>query len=82
MWWLSTTLGQLVSQTLTYKVIAERLKKVMPCIIAPSQSAFIEGRQVLDPILVANEVVEDYRAKKKKGWKLKLDMEKAFDQVE
>ena len=36
-----------ISLTLTYKEIAklfaERLKKVMPYIIAPTQSAFIEG---------------------------------------
>lgn len=42
----------------------------------------IEDRQILDPILIANEVVEDYRAKKKKGWLLKLDMEKAFNRVD
>lgn len=54
----------------------------MPSIIAPTQSAFIEGRQILDPILIANEVVEEYRAKKKKGWILKLDLEKAFDRVD
>lgn len=36
----------------------------------------------LDPVLVANELVEDYRAKKKKGSLLKIDLEKAFDQVD
>ena len=57
--------------TLAYKVVAkvlsERLKQVMDAIISPTQSAFIEGRQILDPILIANEAVEDYRAKRKKG---------------
>ena len=53
----------------------------MTCIIALSQSTFIEGRQILDPILVANEAVEDYQTKKNKGWILKLDMEKAFNWV-
>lgn len=72
--------------TLVYKlvamVLAERLKKVMPRIIAPTQSAFIWGRQILDPVLIANEVVEEYKIKKKKGWMLKLDLKKAFDCVD
>lgn len=57
------------------KVLAERLKKVMSCVISPYQCAFIEGRQILDSILIANEVME-YRSKKKKGWILKLGLEK------
>lgn len=54
----------------------------MPSIISPIQSAFIGGRQILDPVLIDNEVVEEYRVKKKKGWILKLDLEKAFDRVD
>ena len=41
----------------------------------------IRDSQILDPILIANEVVKDYRARKKKGWILKIDLEKAFDWV-
>lgn len=63
------------------KVLAERIRKVIPCIISSTQSAFIGARQILDLLLVANEVVEYYRAKKKKSWILKLDIEKAVDQV-
>lgn len=36
----------------------------MHCIIDPTQSTFVEGRQILDPILIANEAVEDYISKK------------------
>ena len=64
------------------KVLVERLKKVMLDIISPSQSAFIGGRQITDLVLVANEIVEEYQSKKKKGWILKLDLEKAFDRVD
>lgn len=64
------------------KVLAERLKRVLPSTISINQSAFIEGRSILDPILIANESVEDYKARKKSGWLLKLDFEKAFDKVD
>lgn len=57
--------------TSTYKIIskllAERFKKVMPSIISNSHSAFIGGRKILDPVLIANEAVEDYKTRKKKG---------------
>ena len=53
----------------------------MDSIVSPSQSAFIEGRQILDSVLIAHEAVEDYHAKKKRGWILKL-LEKAFDRAE
>ena len=36
----------------------------------------------MNPILIANEAVEEYRAKKKKGWILKLDLEQDFDRVD
>ena len=49
------------------KDTTERLKKVMPSIIAPTQSGFLEGCQILDSILIANKVVEEYKIRKKKG---------------
>lgn len=71
--------------TSTYKIMAkvhiERLKKVISSTISMNQSSFIEGRQ-LDPLLIVNEVVKYYRIKKKRGWYLKLDLEKAFDKVD
>uniref|UniRef100_A0A803QD85 Reverse transcriptase zinc-binding domain-containing protein n=1 Tax=Cannabis sativa TaxID=3483 RepID=A0A803QD85_CANSA len=42
----------------------------------------MEGRQILDSVLMANEAVEDYRSRGKKGFVLKINFEKAYDRVE
>lgn len=47
-----------------------------------TQGAFVRNRQILDAVLVANEVVDETRMKKKKGLVFKIDFEKAYDHVE
>ena len=39
------------------------------------------GRQILDVVLVANEVIEDYTRRNKEGMVFKIDFEKAYDNV-
>ena len=67
------------------KVLANRLKKVLPAIVHESQSGFVPGRLNSANILVAYECFH-YLRKKKKGKMgflgLKLDMSKAYDRVE
>jgi len=63
------------------KVLAGRLKEVLPAIIDESQSAFIRTRSLVDSVLLANEVVEDLRRKGNSGLCLNVDFEKAYDSV-
>ncbi|KAJ9553900.1 hypothetical protein OSB04_017945 [Centaurea solstitialis] len=50
------------------KVLAQRLKKVIANVISEPQSAFIKNRNILDGMLIANEVVDFVRNKRRKGW--------------
>ena len=67
------------------KVVANRLKGILPDIISPAQSAFILGCLMTDNILIAYEATH-YIQKRKKGKDgyaaIKLDMSKAYDRVE
>lgn len=64
-----------------YKVPFDQIREVLPCTVSRYQSAFVEGRQILDATLVANEVVEEARRKGTRGVVFKLDFEKACDRV-
>ena len=63
------------------KVLANRLRKVLPSVIDVNQFAFLEGRGLLDNVLVANEIVDFLKKEKKSRVMVKVDFEKAYDSV-
>ncbi|GKC29214.1 RNA-directed DNA polymerase, eukaryota, reverse transcriptase zinc-binding domain protein [Tanacetum coccineum] len=63
------------------KILAKRVKRVIGKIIGEVQNAFIEGRYILDGVLIANETMEFLKQKKMKGIIFKVDFEKAYDSI-
>ena len=63
------------------KVLSRRLCKAIHETISSSQGAFVGGRQILDAVLIANEVVDEKRSEEE-GIVFKIDFEKAYDHVD
>eukprot|EP00253_Pinus_taeda_P010995 PITA_10995 len=66
-------LGQEILET----VEESRLKQK----IWPEQTGFVEGRQILDGLVVTQEMIHSLNQKKQRGMMIKLDLSKAYDRL-
>ena len=63
------------------KVLANRLKRVMHSLINRAQNAFVDGRWIMDAFLLVNEVIDTILKRKERGILCKMNIEKAYDQI-
>ncbi|RVX10323.1 putative ribonuclease H protein [Vitis vinifera] len=63
------------------KVLSGHLRGVLHETIHSTQGAFVQGRQILDAVLMANEIVDEKRRSREEGVVFKIDFEKAYDHV-
>lgn len=64
------------------KLLVHRLKPILPDLILPNQTAFVQGRLLVENTVLAAEVVQGYhRNKGAKRIAIKVDIAKAFDTI-
>lgn len=62
-------------------MLVARLKKVLPHLISPGQSAFLLGRLIQDDVLLLNGMVDLAKKRTDESLFFKVDFEKAYDSV-
>jgi len=63
------------------KVIAYCLKPLLPLLISPDKSGYVEGRQIIDGIILTHEIIHSLKHNKNVGMLLKIYLSKAFDKL-
>lgn len=63
------------------KVVANRLKPLLPSLVSGEKSGYVEGRQILNNLIQAHEVVHSLTSKRQAGMIMQLDIAKAYDKV-
>lgn len=65
------------------KILTNRLKLVVDYLVGQFQSAFIDGRNILDNVIMAHELIKGYNCKTiSPRCLIKVDIRKAYDSVE
>jgi hypothetical protein len=63
------------------KVISLRLKPILPFIISKEQSGYVEGRHIMDSVILVHEVIHSLKSTHTPGMLIKLDLSKDFDKL-
>ena len=70
-----------IDTKLICKVLAERLKKVLPSLISKNQTAYVKGRFIIERGRLISDILEISHNLIIKGFLMTLDIEKAIDSV-
>eukprot|EP00253_Pinus_taeda_P017777 PITA_17777 len=70
-----------VSYKIITKILANRIKNLLPSLISENQGGFVPKRHITDNVILIQEAIHSSINRKEKGMIIKLDMANAFDRV-
>ena len=70
-----------VNYKIITKVIDNRIKMTLQLLISLEKFGFVEGRKIMDGIILVHEVIQSLKKTKILGMMLKLDIAKAYDKL-
>jgi hypothetical protein len=53
----------------------------MTFVISKEQAGYVEGRKIIDTVILAHEVIHSLKSTKNPGILIKLDLSKSFDKA-
>lgn len=64
------------------RILAERIKPLLPELVNPAQGGFIKGKTIADSVLLCHELVQGYDRKNiSPRMVIKADLRKAYDSI-
>jgi len=70
-----------VSFKIFTKVGTNRLNKVAQTVVSPTQTAFMQGRNTMEGVVILHETIHELHTKKGDGVIFKIDFENAYNKV-
>lgn len=64
------------------KVLTLSLLSIFPDIISPQHNIFVPGRHILNSIITMHKNIHSLEVSHKEGFLMKLDLSKAYDEVD
>ena len=63
------------------KALAKKLKEVLPCLISPQQTAYIQSRNIGENGRLISGIIEIANNRQMEGFLVTMDVEKVFDSL-
>ena len=64
------------------KILAKRLKEVLPCLISAQQTAYVKNRNIGESGRLISDITEIANTQKMEGFLVTMDVEKAFNSLD